>query len=102
MTPFFGTILRTGGKLSGAARELSTIARRSAKLKIATPLQEAALDEKCILVDEFDRPLGDASKRHCHQVDENGDVPLHRAFSVFLFDKKGDLLLQKRASSKVC
>lgn len=64
-------------------------------------LQEIALDENCILVDEFDRPLGQSSKRDCHRVGPDGDIKLHRAFSVFLFNSNGDMLIQKRASQKV-
>lgn len=65
------------------------------------PLQEAALEERCILVDKLDRPIGEASKRVCHEINADGSVPLHRAFSVFLFNGKGDLLLQKRSDNKV-
>lgn len=68
----------------------------------AQPLQEAALEERCILVDESDKPLGDATKRVCHIVNSDGQVLLHRAFSVFLFNGKGELLLQKRSPNKVC
>lgn len=64
-------------------------------------LQEIALDENCILVDELDRPLGQSTKRDCHRVGPNGDIKLHRAFSVFLFNSHGDMLIQKRASQKV-
>ena len=56
--------------------------------------------ENCILVDANDKPIGSASKRDCHKVE--GDViRLHRAFSVFLFNKDGDMLLQKRSNHKV-
>lgn len=64
-------------------------------------LQETALDENCILVDETDRPLGLSSKRDCHRVNEDGHIKLHRAFSVFLFNSDGDMLMQKRSSHKV-
>lgn len=74
--------------------------RRYAKMQTAT-LQEAALDERCILVNDQDYPIGEASKRDCHRVGEDGSIPLHRAFSVFLFNRKGDLLLQKRSANKV-
>jgi len=30
-----------------------------------------------------------------------GDIPLHRAFSVFLFNSKGELLLQQRSKTKI-
>lgn len=65
------------------------------------PLQKAALSERCFLVDENDKIIGNATKKECHLVNKTGDILLHRAFSVFLFNKKGDLLLQKRSSSKV-
>mmetsp|Transcript_28945 Transcript_28945/g.33313 ORF Transcript_28945/g.33313 Transcript_28945/m.33313 type:complete len:784 (-) Transcript_28945:145-2496(-) len=50
-----------------------------------------------------DSILGSASKRISHVFDENQPRGiLHRAFSLFLFDKEsGDLLLQKRASTKI-
>jgi hypothetical protein len=63
--------------------------------------QELFLDkENCILVDENDKKIGFASKRDCHKVDDN-QIRLHRAFSVFLFNKDGDMLLQKRSNHKV-
>lgn len=67
----------------------------------AKNLQETALAENCILVDEYDRAIGQSSKRDCHRVDENGRIKLHRAFSVFLFNTNGDMLIQKRSSHKV-
>ncbi|XP_077284867.1 isopentenyl-diphosphate delta isomerase [Arctopsyche grandis] len=64
--------------------------------------QEAALDEEnCILVDEADNTIGSASKRMCHIVGANGEIPLHRAFSVFLFNTKGEMLMQRRGNKKV-
>lgn len=65
------------------------------------PKQEAQLNENCFLVDNNDNIIGTASKRDCHRVKPDGTIPLHRAFSVFLFNNKGDLLLQKRSSDKV-
>lgn len=65
------------------------------------PLQRAALKERCILVDKLDRPIGEATKEFCHEIGAEGTIPLHRAFSVFLFNNKEELLLQKRSSSKV-
>lgn len=63
-------------------------------------VQEAALKERCFLVDNNDKIIGHASKKECHLV-KDGKIPLHRAFSVFMFNSRGDLLLQKRAPSKV-
>lgn len=82
-----------------AQRWTSTIA--AANHLQAKNLQETALAENCILVDEFDRAIGQSTKRDCHRVDENGHIKLHRAFSVFLFNTNGDMLIQKRSSHKV-
>lgn len=48
-----------------------------------------------ILVDENDNPVGVMPKLQAH---EQG--ALHRAFSVFIFNSNGELLLQKRADGK--
>jgi len=53
-------------------------------------------DEPLILVDTEDRQTGRMSKADCH----DGNGILHRAFSIFLFDDDGQLLLQKRAAGK--
>ena len=53
------------------------------------------MDEQVVLISEKDEILGVMEKMQAH---ENG--LLHRAFSVFLFNKKGEMLLQKRASTK--
>ncbi|KAF7280825.1 isopentenyl-diphosphate Delta-isomerase 1-like [Rhynchophorus ferrugineus] len=66
------------------------------------PTQEKYLqDEECILVDEFDIVMGSASKEQCHLIQNDGTIKLHRAFSVFLFNSKEELLFQKRSSQKV-
>ncbi|MDZ7769834.1 MAG: isopentenyl-diphosphate Delta-isomerase [Woeseiaceae bacterium] len=52
--------------------------------------------EELILVDKDDRETGTLSKALCH----DGDGILHRAFSVFLFDRHGALLLQQRSGDK--
>src|SRR5919107_6254005 len=51
--------------------------------------------EQLILVDAFDRELGVGEKMEVHLAGA-----LHRAFSVFVFDGRGRLLLQKRAADK--
>ncbi|MDA0678875.1 MAG: isopentenyl-diphosphate Delta-isomerase [Proteobacteria bacterium] len=53
-------------------------------------------NESLILVDEHDNETGLLSKADCH----DGDGILHRAFSVFLFNSDGELLLQQRARGK--
>lgn len=52
--------------------------------------------ERVVLVDEADRELGTMDKLEAHR--DGGR--LHRAFSVFLFDGEGRLLLQQRADGK--
>ena len=70
-------------------------------IQAADPAQEALMEESCIVVDDNDKVLGKASKRACHLLGRNGDLLLHRAFSVFAFNTAGELLLQKRSEFKV-
>lgn len=51
--------------------------------------------QELILVDENDRAVGIMDKMETHRKGL-----LHRAFSVFIFNKKGEMLLQQRASGK--
>lgn len=53
-------------------------------------------DEPLVLVDEDDQEVGFLDKRRCH----DGQGVLHRAFSVFVFDGRGRVLLQQRAPGK--
>lgn len=53
------------------------------------------LEEKVILVDKNDRPVGLMPKLEAHQK-----ALLHRAFSVFVMNQKGEMMLQKRALHK--
>lgn len=52
--------------------------------------------EDLILVTPDDEPIGHLSKAECH----DGEGVLHRAFSLFVFDEGGRLLLQRRAADK--
>jgi len=51
--------------------------------------------EEVVLVNEKDEAVGTMEKMAAHE-----QAALHRAFSVFVFNKKGDLLMQQRALSK--
>jgi len=51
--------------------------------------------EHVILVDENDRAIGTMEKMQAHRKGV-----LHRAFSVLLFNSKGELLIQKRSAGK--
>jgi isopentenyl-diphosphate delta-isomerase len=48
-----------------------------------------------VLVNEKDEPVGTMEKIEAHRK-----AHLHRAFSVFIFNSKGEMLLQQRASGK--
>jgi isopentenyl-diphosphate Delta-isomerase len=52
-------------------------------------------ETEVILVNEEDQPVGTMEKMEVHQ-----QGLLHRAFSVFIFDRQGNMLLQKRAAGK--
>jgi len=56
---------------------------------ITTPIAEV------ILVNENDEVIGSMEKIEAHQK-----ALLHRAFSIFIFNEKGEMLLQQRASNK--
>jgi len=51
--------------------------------------------EQVILVDEQDNPIGLMEKIEAHEK-----ALLHRAFSVFIFNDKKELMLQQRAADK--
>lgn len=52
-------------------------------------------EERLVLVDEHDQAVGTGSKLSVHQ-----EGLLHRAFSVFIFNGQGQLMLQQRALGK--
>ena len=52
--------------------------------------------DSLILVDAEDQDLGFMSKALCHA----GQGILHRAFSLLIFNDRGELLIQKRSASK--
>ena len=52
-------------------------------------------EEMLILVNEDDQETGSMEKMKVHELGL-----LHRAFSLFVFNSKGELLLQQRADSK--
>jgi isopentenyl-diphosphate Delta-isomerase len=54
-----------------------------------------ATEEYVVIVDESDRMLGTAEKLDAHRRGL-----LHRAFSVLIWDRRGRMLLQKRATAK--
>lgn len=59
--------------------------------------QQQPATDTLILVDEQDNEIGSCEKVDCHL----GKGKLHRAFSVFLFNPEGKLLIQQRAAQKM-
>jgi isopentenyl-diphosphate delta-isomerase len=51
--------------------------------------------QEVILVDDADQPVGVMEKMAAHR-----QARLHRAFSVFIFNSRGEMLLQQRAPEK--
>lgn len=52
--------------------------------------------EKLILVDEMDNEIGSEEKMEVHKTPGK----LHRAFSIFIFNSVGEMLIQRRAKTK--
>jgi len=53
-------------------------------------------DELLLVVNENDEVIDYKTKAECH---DDGGI-LHRAFSIFIFNEDGDLLLQRRSAEK--
>jgi isopentenyl-diphosphate delta-isomerase len=53
------------------------------------------MEEQVVLVDENDAPVGTLEKQRAHL-----EGRLHRAFSVFVLNSRGEMLLQRRAEGK--
>jgi isopentenyl-diphosphate delta-isomerase len=58
-------------------------------------MQNGIIKEEVILVNEQDQDTGVAGKMEAHELGL-----LHRAFSVFVFNSRGEMLLQQRALEK--
>ncbi|KAJ6813848.1 isopentenyl-diphosphate Delta-isomerase I-like [Iris pallida] len=92
-------------KLSCSSRSSSTSSSMGASVvdsSMDAVQRRLMFEDECILVDEQDEVVGHESKYNCHLWEkiESGNM-LHRAFSVFLFNSKFELLLQQRSATKV-
>lgn len=58
-------------------------------------IQSNTTEEEVILVNERDEQTGTIAKMEAHRK-----ALLHRAFSIFIFNNKGEMLLQQRAMGK--
>lgn len=54
------------------------------------------MNEHVVLLDDTLKPIGSKPKSQVHHA----NTPLHLAFSIFLFNSKGEVLLQQRAATK--
>jgi isopentenyl-diphosphate delta-isomerase len=54
------------------------------------------MEEYVVLVNDKNEPLGTLPKLAAHHK----NTPLHQGFSLFLFNKNGELLLQQRSANK--
>jgi isopentenyl-diphosphate delta-isomerase len=52
--------------------------------------------DQLIIVDDNDKEVGYGEKDECHLI----PAKLHRAFSIFIFNSKGEMLIHKRSSIK--
>lgn len=68
-----------------------------ASLAQADPVQATLMAEAVIRVTEQDEVIGPMSKLESHR----GPGSFHRAFSLLLFNSKGEMLLQQRSADKV-
>ncbi len=59
-------------------------------------MQSVSSDDLVVLLDETGRSIGSALKSDVHHA----ATPLHLAFSCYLFDEAGDVLLTRRALHK--
>ena len=64
-------------------------------------IQAALMEERCLVIDRDDNLIGIDSKKNTHLMKNINNGLLHRAFSVFLFNSEGKLLLQQRAAEKI-
>jgi isopentenyl-diphosphate delta-isomerase len=69
----------------------------SRQIKATANIAISKNTEEVVLIDRNDQPLGTSPKATIH----TSTTPLHRGFSVFIFNSLGQVLLQKRALSKI-
>lgn len=66
-------------------------------IKYKGMLPKPSTSDSVILVDYLDRKIGEMDKLDAHR----GEGKRHRAISVFLFNSKGELLIQQRSDKKI-
>lgn len=99
LVPTFSSSLKRRFATSPAS--MVSLPKKPLSLECYDPVQVTLLEEQCIVVDENDAVIGACSKKNCHLLENINKGLLHRAFSVFLFNTKGELLLQQRSDAKI-
>lgn len=80
----------------------SSLHRMNQHSTLLDPTQISFLKEPCIAVSNNDQVLRSITKEEAHLLGPHGELPpLHRAFSVFLFNTKNELLMQQRSNHKI-
>ncbi|KYQ99773.1 isopentenyl-diphosphate D-isomerase [Tieghemostelium lacteum] len=82
-------------------KRMSEVNANAVEFKGHNDVQIQYMNEECIIVDVNDKPLRPGTKKECHLMSNISQGLLHRAFSVFLFNSEGKLLLQQRAMEKI-
>lgn len=93
-TPWFKKIIKDKGKTFNL--RVPIVPLRLNKINITDNLKETNLKEIFEIVDKSGNIIGKETREECHQ----NKKLIHRAVNVFLFNKKGQVLLQKRSQRK--
>lgn len=91
---YFGFL--KGGKQGKGHSFLRRVRRSEREKQRIHWLRDPNKKECVVLVDEKNREIGTAPKETVHTTNS----PLHRGFSLFLFNSKGEVLLTKRSAKK--
>lgn len=86
---------------SSSESSSKTVSENDAALAGHDQEQIRLMNEACICVDYNDVPYAAGSKKTLHLMTSIENGLLHRAFSVFMFNEEGKLLLQQRATEKI-
>lgn len=88
-------------RITGSASSDEPLEKDSEEFHGHDQEQIRLMAENCIVVDYDDKVIGAGTKKLCHLMANIEKGLLHRAFSLFLFNDKNELLLQQRATEKI-
>jgi isopentenyl-diphosphate delta-isomerase type 1 len=100
--PAHAATLNTSAATTSSAGRSNTTGGATVAWDGAASQDELMHKDCCAVVDDRDTVTGHGSKWAVHRFEgATPDGTLHRAFSAFVFDAAGRLLLQQRATSKI-